>query len=698
MTAPAKTPLPAQSGPKSGFPLRPTLVTVVVFLIFFGSGAVGILAYRSSSESIATLWNELSAELAHRTTQRTIRYLEPAEPYMELTRRLAGQWRLDTSDSEALLDYFYAAMEANPQFTWVSHASPGGRYIAVHRTPEGELVGHDREQMADGTTAMRELSRNGSVWTLADEETGSYDPRERPWFQAAIEKGEGTWVEPFLFATINAPGFMYVAPDGDGGVWAVEYEMSALSEFLSTVKVGEHGKVYVVSMDGHVVGHPEGMTTAEADGEKTVAMADDHEDPMLASAWGGLRQHEERPASFQTGANLVMVDAFPEDSGIPWQTVIVVPESDFFGALRDQAKRAAIVASVAALLSVILGIFFANRVSGSLRIIADELGRIGRFELGDAKLPRSSLVREVNDMAEATDAMKSSLKSFGRYVPKDLVSEMLRTGTEAVLGGEKKELTMLFSDIAGFTSVAESMEPDELVELLADYLEAMSGCIKDHDGTVDKFIGDAIMAFWGAPRDLEDHAARACRAALSMRATLTRLQKEWEEVGRPHFETRIGLNTGDTVVGNIGASERLNYTVMGDAVNLASRLENLNKAYGTRILCGDETKKAAGDGFVFRAVDWVAVKGKKRGILIHELIGEVDEVLESEKDAVDAYRQALDLYRARKFAEAAEAFDAAAEAFGGEDGPSRTMAERARTYAEAPPPDDWDGTHVMTSK
>jgi adenylate cyclase len=427
-------------------------------------------------------------------------------------------------------------------------------------------------------------------------------------------------------------------------------------------------------------------------------MAEGHEDPMLAEAWAGLEAHPERPASFLRGDNLVMADAFPEGSGIPWQVVIVVPEEDFFGAVKKQAIEAAGVAIFAALVSVFLGVFFANRVSDSLRLIADELGRIGRFELGGAKLPQSSLVREVNDMAEATDAMKSSLKSFGRYVPKDLVSEMLRTGTEAKLGGDKKELTMLFSDIAGFTSVAETMEPDELVELLADYLEAMSDCIKDNGGTVDKFIGDAIMAFWGAPRDLSDHAAHACRAALAMRARLSRLLEEWDAMGRPRFETRIGLNTGGTLVGNIGAPERLNYTAMGDSVNLASRLENLNKSYGTHILCGDATVKAAGDGFVFRPVDWVAVKGKKRGILISELVGLSDEVDDSIKAAVEEYRAALDLYRARKFDEAATRFDEAGAAFGGNDGPSDTMAARARTYTDAPPPDDWDGTFVMTSK
>lgn len=687
----------------AGFPLRPTLVSMIVLLILAGTGAVGVLAYHSTQRSIDTLWQELSGELAQRTTQRTIRFLEPAVPYARLTERLAEGGHLDAHDVPTLLDYFHGAMEANHEFTWVSHGDDEGTYVAVQREADGSLLGHHREQDEEaGGGRLRTLRRQGGEWRVVSEEPGAYDPRQRPWYRAGHGADGGMWVEPFVFATMGVPGFMYVAPHrSDGathGVWAVEYEMSSLSEFLATVEVGEHGKVYVVSEDGLVVGHPEGVTTRGSGGDAEIAMAGEHGDAFLSEAWQGLAAHPERPASFLGGENLVMADAFPEASGIPWQVVIVVPEEDYFGTLQEQALRAAMVAALAALLAVLAGVFLANRVSASLRVIADELGRIGRFELEGPRLPRNSLVREVNDMAEATDAMKSSLKSFGRYVPKGLVSEMLRTGTEAELGGQMEDLTMLFSDIAGFTSIAETLEPDVLVEQLAEYLETMSGAVQENRGTVDKFIGDAIMAFWGAPRPLEDHAVHACRAALAMRAVLARNQVEWEKAGRPLFDTRIGINSGTTLVGNIGAKERLNYTVMGDAVNLASRLENLNKAYGTRILCGDETVKRAGDGFVFRPVDWVAVKGKSRGILIHELVGEATDVDAETKAAVDAYRHALDIYRDRRFDEAAAAFDAADAAFGGADGPSKTLAARARKYEKVPPPEGWDGTYVMTSK
>ncbi len=686
---------------RAGLPLRPTLVSVVILLILSGTGAVGLLAWLSWTES-----NRLDVErplerIARRTTQRTMRYLEPAVPYVRLTQRLARERSIDVEEPLSLLDYLEAAMASNPEFTWASHASTDGTYVAVQRRPEGTLVGHVRTIDDEGTRLL-EYVREGGHWTRLHEARGDYNPRTRPWYDVGTHAERGTWVEPFLFATVGAPGFMYVAPDRRGGgvrgVWAVEYEMSELSEFLSTLRVGKHGRVYVVTHTGLVVGHPDGDTTAERDGETVIADAASHPNPMLAGAWDEFARGNVTETSFEAGDDLVMVREFPSGSGIPWYVFVVVPAEDFFGNVRQQALHGVLIALLAALLAVLAGAFFSSRVSGALREISDELARVGRFELGTRRLPASSFVREVNEMSDAVESMKSSLRSFGRYVPRDLVRELLRTGTEAELGGQQAELTTLFSDIAGFTTVAESMEPDELVALLGDYLEAMSSAIRDHGGTVDKFIGDAIMAFWGAPTSQEDHAARACRGAIAMRRTLEKLQGEWEAQGRPRFVTRIGINTGKSLVGNIGARERMNYTAMGDPVNLASRLEGLNKAYGTRVLCGERTVQAAGEAFVFRPVDWVAVKGKARAVLVHELVGAAEDVSEEKLAAVAKYRAALDSYRRRDFQEAARAFAEAREAFGGADGPSTVMAERASRYAGSPPPADWDGSHHMTEK
>lgn len=710
---------------RRGLPLRPTLVSVVVLLILAGAGGVGLLAYLSSVRIVDHLWTGYADQLAAATTQRTLRYFEPAAPYVSLTQDDAIDSRLDlgpwneSAPPQAMLEHFRAAIEAHPEFTWASFGSADGTYVAVHRDPEGNIRGVWRTPLDENHTRMRELVpdaehiQDGQQWgwrIVESRDDGDYDPRVRPWYRAAADADEGgVWVEPFVFATVRQPGFMYArahrveepdpAVEPLRGVWAVEYEMSDLSAFLSQLEIGNQGQVYVVTRDGEVVGHPEGETTVEVDGELSIARAEGHPDEMLATAWDAvLAAGLDEPRELEAGEYLVMSQPFPEESGIDWTVLVAVPEADFFAPVREQARTTAIVAIVASLIAIFCGIFFSSRISSALRVLADELERIGAFDLEHRELGSAeSFVREVNDMRDTTVRMKASLRSFGKYIPKEVVRDLILGGEEAVLGGRKEELTILFSDIAGFTSVAEEMDPDDLVAVLAEYLEGLSDAIRAQHGTVDKYIGDAIMAFWGAPRDDADHALNACEGALAMRAKLEELQEGWTKRGLPKLQTRIGLNTGEVLVGNFGATSRLNYTVMGDAVNLASRLENLNKRYGTRIMLGERTAELVKDHMVLRPLEWVAVKGKRRAVLIHELVGRKGEVSDEILETIAKYEAALELYRARKFEEAAEAFEAAGPLREGDLAPT-LMAEQARAFAAEPPPDDWNGSMSMTTK
>ena len=696
---------------KGGLPLQPTLVTVVVFLIVTGSGGVGLLAYRSSRLVVDTLWQDLSGEIASTTTQRTLRYLEPAEPALRLTQQVAQDGMIDMDDPREVLTHLRVLVENNPHFTWMSHGGEDGTYLAVHRTAEGSLQATWRKQApsaerGEQPTVFHQFAIDAEGQLIErQEKLGDYDPRRRPWYGPGRTSSETRWVEPFLFATVGAPGFMCVTRDFRGGrvrgVWAVEYEVSYLSEFLATLDVGEHGRAYVVTADGLVVGHPEGQTT-ERDGEEvTIARADRHPDDMLRTAWIELQRLGGGSRSFEIGENLAMAERFPEETGIDWLVLVVVPASDFFGPVEEQAWRNGVLgAAVAALLAILVGVFFSNRVSRDLGAIAREMELVGRFKLeqGTSRQQRS-LVREINAMWEATDSMKASLRSFGKYVPRELVSDLIRSGQEAVLGGRKAEITTLFADVAGFTSTAEQMDPDELIPLLGQFMESMSEAVREHGGTVDKYIGDAIMAFWGAPRPAAQQAQHACCCAVEMKARLLRLQRSWEAEGMPSFSARIGINTGATVVGNFGSPDRMNYTAIGDAVNLASRLEGLNKIYDTTILIGDETARKLEDSLLVRAMDYVTVKGKQQAVLIHELIGLTEDAGEELVAAVATYEEALEIYRNREFDAAAELFDAANEAFpGGNDGPSVVMAARARSYVLAPPAEDWDGSFIAQEK
>jgi adenylate cyclase len=273
----------------------------------------------------------------------------------------------------------------------------------------------------------------------------------------------------------------------------------------------------------------------------------------------------------------------------------------------------------------------------------------------------------------------------------------MSSGQEAALGGEKRRATIYFCDLADFTSVSEGLTPEELVQHLADYFGAFSDEILASGGTVDKYIGDAIMAFWGAPAPTDDHAAAACVTALRNQTALRSLRERWRAEGKPPLSARIGLHTGEVVVGNIGSAARLNYTVMGDAVNLASRLEGLNKHYGTEVLVSEQTYREAQAVVRARPVDWVAVKGKAEVVQVYELLGLVDEPLKDADELAALAVQALALYRGRNWEGAIRLFEQILHLRPG-DGPARLLLTRCRAYRDRPPGEEWDGVHRMEGK
>ncbi|AFN73498.1 adenylate cyclase [Melioribacter roseus P3M-2] len=286
---------------------------------------------------------------------------------------------------------------------------------------------------------------------------------------------------------------------------------------------------------------------------------------------------------------------------------------------------------------------------------------------------------------------------FSQYVSKEIVTELLNNPSKLRLGGERKEITVMFSDIANFTSFSEKKQPEELVGYINEFLNEMSEIIIEHKGTVDKYLGDAIMAFWGAPVEIKDHALLACNAALKMQKRLVELRNNWMSVEEIPIYIRIGINTGEAIVGNIGGSKRFDYTVLGDNVNLASRLEGANKAYGTNIMISDSTYELIKDHFLVRELDIIRVKGKTAPTKIYELISTKDDAeAMAALEKLDFYFQGLTLYKMRNFEAACDYFRRAFEQL--KDYPSRVYAERCEFYISSPPPEDWDGVFELTSK
>ena len=285
---------------------------------------------------------------------------------------------------------------------------------------------------------------------------------------------------------------------------------------------------------------------------------------------------------------------------------------------------------------------------------------------------------------------------FGQYIPSELVEEMSKTDEEFTLQGENREMSVFFSDVRGFTTISEGLEPQELCDLINDILTPVTHAIHNHKGTIDKYIGDAIMAFWGAPLHMEQHATEAVRAGLAVIQTLPEINERFKAKNWPAIDLGIGVNTGPMVVGNMGSQFRIAYTVMGDTVNLGSRLEGLTKQYGVKMIVSETTKAAASE-FAYRELDRVRVKGKHKPITIYEPIGELSEISPEQQTILDLVHQALVDYRQQLWDKSEAMFNQLHE-LKPEDKLYKIYLERIEHYRETPPEDNWDGAFTHTSK
>ncbi len=287
-------------------------------------------------------------------------------------------------------------------------------------------------------------------------------------------------------------------------------------------------------------------------------------------------------------------------------------------------------------------------------------------------------------------------KAFSRYVSTQLVSELLKDQGRLKLGGEKRVITVIFTDIRGFTTISEKLPPEKLVTLLNEYLNPMTTIVLEEEGMLDKYIGDAIMALFNAPLNTPDHPKRACNVAVKMITMLKDLNVKWGALGYPRIDIGIGVNSGEAVVGNMGSELRFDYTGIGDTVNLASRLEGMNKIYGTNIIVSEFTYASVKDAFLFRELDLVRVKGKYKPVAIYELMaaGEGSNAL---REVGAEFSRGLTLFRTRRFEEAKDVFDGIFKKHP-DDAPSALYIGRCGEYIAAPPPEDWDGVYVAMSK
>lgn len=401
---------------------------------------------------------------------------------------------------------------------------------------------------------------------------------------------------------------------------------------------------------------------------------------------------EEYLASFQD---------FPDSYGKEWMIGILVPVNDFIGALKTTILHVTLISLAILMLSIGAIIYAAHRILAPLKLIAQDMNRIQNLDI-DESVRHRSFFYEILLIADALASMKHGLKAFSKFVPFTLVKQLIESGKGAELGGEKRHLTMMFTDIAGFTTISESMTTEELLIHISEYLDSLTKIILAQQGTVDKYIGDAIMSFWGAPLPDAEQEYHSCKTALLCTAKLKDLNKRWIAEGKPELYTRFGISSGDVSVGNMGSSDRMNYTVLGDSVNLASRLEAINKYYGTNIIVGESTYEKVKSRFCFRPVDVVAVKGKSQGVRIYHLLAGLpgDDIIAPTKEDIESQElteKAFNAYMEQDFEKALALYTQLGKTFP-EDPLAEMFIERCKAYIKKAPPRDWDGVYVMKSK
>ncbi|GIW72058.1 MAG: hypothetical protein KatS3mg102_1600 [Planctomycetota bacterium] len=711
--------------------LGPTFAVVLAALMLLSAALVGAIAYRAHAGSMLAFSRELIQHNAELVREQVDRFLVPTRQAAELALALLEHQLIRVEQLDDIEAYFFDFLSVHLDVASLAWGDERGRFLMVRRQPDGALW-TKRIDLAGGVRqvlwARRQPGGPLAPAELHPDPADAYDPRTRPWYVGAREQGGLYWTDVYVFHTGGLPGItaaLPVAPGGHGapaGVLSVDVSLLDLSHFVGRMRVGQSGHAFILDHRGRLIAWPHQDAGALAPPPAATGGHAPHgarllhirECPSPAVAHlgtlpevVGLLQRSGQPAGPATapagttvayraaGSRWVAaLKPITIDPARPWLVGVIALEDEFLASARAATVHSALLAAALAGLAVLLGVLIANAISRSLRLLVRESERLRRLEL-EGGIEARSRFREIDEVLCAFEEARVGLRAFQRYVPVKLVRTLLAQQAEPHLGGEIRPLTIMFTDLREFTALAEGMDPAELARLLGAYFTAVTRAIHDHQGTVDKYIGDAVMAFWNAPQPVPAHARQACEAALELLAAVGRLERERPEA--PRLQTRIGLHTAEVVVGNFGSEDRLNYTALGDGVNLAARLEALNKLLGTEVLASEATRAAAGEGLVFRRVALVAVKGRRRPVEVYELLGRAGEVEPARLARARRYEEALALYLERRWQQALAHFEQLL-AEDPQDAAAREHAARCRALCEHEPGPDWDGALVQTSK
>jgi adenylate cyclase len=645
--------------------LQVDILTLFLTLFFISFVIIIAFSYSRNSKAILEFSKGTIQRVSASISDRIECILYDLQQMPILAAGMISDYKDISSENKPLVDFMLTAVKAYPNLHAFFIGTPEGNFIEANDLTmiiHTHYLADPSKPLPKGISyALRVIDYSKQppleTWTYKDASFNTitqesfptrFDPRTRPWYLKVQKTHKLSWTDVYVYDPTGDKGIAVAMPihDAKGELLAIigtDLPLTTLEKFLSQQQIGKTGKAFILDSTGKIV-VPQGVSN-----------------DVVAKAFKKFkRKREENFFQRDQLEYLIHIHPFPEQFAHEWWIAIIAPLNDFFGNLFKILREAVLVSILILILVALIVIYFSKRISKPIVQLTKEVDKIKHLDLQSEKRVESH-IREISLLDSSIHSMRVMLRSFGRYVPKEIVRQLMEQGQEIALGGEKKEITVLFTDIVDFTPIAESNPIEEVMPPLEAYFDTLSKIILDSQGTIDKYIGDSIMAFWGAPTELLDHTERACTAALVCQQALASFNQQREREQKPEFLTRIGIHTGEAIVGNIGTTERMNYTAMGDVVNAAARLQQVNKTYHTSILISEEVYKKIETLFLVRPLGEVAVKGKVVKIKIYELVAKLhaeDSIAPTLKqtELCTSFTHAYELYSRGELAEAKRLF------------------------------------------
>jgi adenylate cyclase len=693
-----------------------TVLTLFVLAALLLGTALTITNYVETRRTAIRAASETFKATIDRINERRLGFFAPA---FLITTQLSEDPSVKQMDAlkMSIQPLIMTSLTLNPQISAAYVGYENGDYFQVLSISDVEISFVTRLGGPPTTRfAVQEIhhdvaGKRTETWLFLDGDrhqigtagiAADYDPRLRAWYREARAHPQNIIrTVPYIFATTSQAG-MTLAKAIDGGVVGVDITLDRLMAYVRSARLNDAHRFLAFDEEKRLLAHsdPKRMFkpfSPEQGDALLVATVTDLSDPVIQEAVRIFEQNGPFSlAQFRAaGADYLatIVKQVARDGGV-FFVLYAAPLSDFLGTLADAAARSIPPALLIFVLSLPAIAYLAHSISRPIKKLAGEADLIRSFKLDD-QIGFDSRVREINALIRSMSGMKGTIREVSKFVPKALVRDILQTGKVVAVGGETRNISILFTDVQDFATRAGVTPAKDLMLNLSEYFEELASVIINEQGTVDKFIGDAIFSFWNAPLPVGRHQHVACRTALKCRAAARRLSERWSNAGIVPWHTRFGLHGGEAVLGNVGSTDRIDYTAIGDTVNVASRIEGLNKYYGSEILASGQIAEICSDEFLFRRVDRIQPKGAGRWFDIFELLGTVDgpEELRATQAMMQLVRGWNSVYEAYASRDWMRAFDAL-EAFAREH-PDDILAEiyldRVVGFLLEPPADDWDG-------